>query len=104
MFADHFILFIPKDIVSGDFYWVGEKKDRKYIVVADSTGHGVPGGFTEDDQEFIQYEILLSKGDSFYIFSEGFSDQFGGDKQKNHQPENLKVSYYPFLIYQCKNS
>ncbi len=42
---DHFILFRPRDIVSGDFYWV-EKIDN-YIVVcaADCTGHGVPGAF-----------------------------------------------------------
>ncbi|HUX57223.1 MAG TPA: SpoIIE family protein phosphatase [Bacteroidales bacterium] len=42
---DNFILFKPKDIVSGDFYW-GVKKDDKIIVAAgDCTGHGVPGAF-----------------------------------------------------------
>ena len=42
---DNFILFRPKDIVSGDFYW-GVKKDGKIIVAAaDCTGHGVPGAF-----------------------------------------------------------
>lgn len=44
-FADSFLLFKPKDIVSGDFYWM-EKIDGKLIVVmADCTGHGVPGAF-----------------------------------------------------------
>jgi serine phosphatase RsbU (regulator of sigma subunit) len=42
---EHFIFFKPKDIVSGDFYWVLEKQDYLYIAVADSTGHGVPGAF-----------------------------------------------------------
>lgn len=42
---DNFILFKPKDIVSGDFYWVTEKEDRFYLAVCDSTGHGVPGAF-----------------------------------------------------------
>ncbi|MDG1476398.1 MAG: tetratricopeptide repeat protein [Vicingaceae bacterium] len=42
---EHFILFKPKDIVSGDFYWMLEKEDNIYITVADCTGHGVPGGF-----------------------------------------------------------
>ena len=42
-FVDSFILFKPKDIVSGDFYWIGEKKDKIFIVAADCTGHGVPG-------------------------------------------------------------
>ncbi len=42
-FADSFILFKPKNIVSGDFYWIGEKNDKIFIVAADCTGHGVPG-------------------------------------------------------------
>jgi serine phosphatase RsbU (regulator of sigma subunit) len=42
-FADSFIFFRPKDIVSGDFYWMGEKNGRIFIVAADCTGHGVPG-------------------------------------------------------------
>ncbi|WP_338763443.1 SpoIIE family protein phosphatase [Bernardetia sp. ABR2-2B] len=44
-FDDAFILFKPKDIVSGDFYWFFEEGDTKVIVVADCTGHGVPGAF-----------------------------------------------------------
>lgn len=42
---DHFILFRPRDIVSGDFYWIGEKDGKMLIVAADCTGHGVPGAF-----------------------------------------------------------
>ncbi len=42
---EYFILFKPRDIVSGDFYWVSEKGSRLYIVAADCTGHGVPGAF-----------------------------------------------------------
>ena len=41
----HFILFNPKDIVSGDFYWSTEHDDKFYLAVCDSTGHGVPGAF-----------------------------------------------------------
>lgn len=41
----HFILFKPKDIVSGDFYWALEKENHLYFAVADCTGHGVPGAF-----------------------------------------------------------
>lgn len=40
---DSFIFFKPKDIVSGDFYWIGEKGDKIFVVTADCTGHGVPG-------------------------------------------------------------
>ncbi|MCD4769599.1 MAG: SpoIIE family protein phosphatase [Bacteroidales bacterium] len=42
---DYFILFKPRDIVSGDFYWVSQKGPRLFIVAADCTGHGVPGAF-----------------------------------------------------------
>ncbi len=44
-FSDHFILFKPRDIVSGDFYWIAEDKDKLYFTAADCTGHGVPGAF-----------------------------------------------------------
>jgi len=42
---ENFIFFKPKDIVSGDFYWIKELKSHLIIVGADCTGHGVPGGF-----------------------------------------------------------
>ena len=43
-FSDAFILFHPRDIVSGDFYWFDRLDDDKFVLVcADSTGHGVPG-------------------------------------------------------------
>jgi serine phosphatase RsbU (regulator of sigma subunit) len=42
---NNFVLFKPKDIVSGDFYWATKKGDKFYLAVCDSTGHGVPGAF-----------------------------------------------------------
>jgi len=42
---ESFILYKPKDIVSGDFYWVEKKKDKIYFAAVDCTGHGVPGAF-----------------------------------------------------------
>lgn len=44
-FSDYFIIFKPRDIVSGDFYWIGEDGENIYFTVADCTGHGVPGAF-----------------------------------------------------------
>ena len=44
-FESHFVLFKPKDIVSGDFYWASEHESKFYLAVCDSTGHGVPGAF-----------------------------------------------------------
>lgn len=43
LFDDFFILYQPKDIVSGDFYWMERIDDDVYVAVADCTGHGVPG-------------------------------------------------------------
>jgi serine phosphatase RsbU (regulator of sigma subunit) len=42
-FKEAFILFHPRDIVSGDFYWFSDKHGKKVIIAADCTGHGVPG-------------------------------------------------------------
>ncbi|OFX83307.1 MAG: hypothetical protein A2W99_12150 [Bacteroidetes bacterium GWF2_33_16] len=43
LLVDHFIFYKPRDIVSGDFYWIKQVEDRIFISAADCTGHGVPG-------------------------------------------------------------
>lgn len=43
--TDSFIMFWPKDVVSGDFYWFYQRGEESIIVCADCTGHGVPGAF-----------------------------------------------------------
>lgn len=43
--SEYFVLFKPKDIVSGDFYWFANTNGRSIFVCADCTGHGVPGAF-----------------------------------------------------------
>jgi serine phosphatase RsbU (regulator of sigma subunit)/uncharacterized protein HemY len=45
LLPERFILFRPRDIVSGDFYWLTKRKDKIICAVADCTGHGVPGAF-----------------------------------------------------------
>ena len=42
---EHFVLFKPRDLVSGDFYWIREVRNFLIVAAADCTGHGVPGGF-----------------------------------------------------------
>jgi len=42
---DSFVYYGPKDIVSGDFYWIYKNKDKIFVAVVDCTGHGVPGAF-----------------------------------------------------------
>lgn len=44
-YLDYYTIYRPRDIVSGDFYWVTEVGDTLFVAVADCTGHGVPGAF-----------------------------------------------------------
>ncbi|MBN1952035.1 MAG: SpoIIE family protein phosphatase [Bacteroidales bacterium] len=53
-FANMFVLFKPKDIVSGDFYWITRVENKEIIAAVDCTGHGVPGAF----MSFIGYSAL----------------------------------------------
>ena len=178
-----FILFKPKDIVSGDFYFFHKNEESVFIAAVDCTGHGVPGafmsmvgserltdavqlsnntseilsllnkgvktslkqsnkdestrdgmdialcsintkqfivnyaganrplwlirkgqanieeikptktaigGFTQDDHHFESHEINLQQGDTFYIFTDGYADQFGGQKGKKLMTKKLK--------------
>jgi len=181
---DHFVLYKPRDIVSGDFYWVAEIGPRFMIISADCTGHGVPGAFMsmlgvsflneiilnkgiiqpdqvinhlreeiihalkqknatneikdgldicvclldpenrslqfagafcplwvlskgelteikgdkmpvaihETMKPFTNHWLDLKQGDTFYIFSDGFVDQFGGPNQKKYLSKNFKVT------------
>ena len=182
--TDSFILFKPKDIVSGDFYWMEQVGDSIIFAAADCTGHGVPGAFMSiighnglnkavnelgmdqpdeilnfldiylqitlnnndhtnvrdgmdiaickldyknlkleyagafnpfylirdgelieikadrrsiggnDSDEilklFTNHQIDLQEGDAFYIFSDGFADQFGGEHGKKFRYKNFK--------------
>lgn len=55
-FPESFVLFKPKDIVSGDFFWINETEDRIFVSAVDCTGHGVPGAF----MSLISHNLLNS--------------------------------------------
>ncbi len=57
-----FILYQPKDIVSGDFYWFAEKNNIKIFAVVDCTGHGVPGAFMSMIGHNLLHQIVSEKG------------------------------------------
>lgn len=59
---DSFVLYMPKDIVSGDFYWFGEKDGKLIMVAADCTGHGVPGALMSMIGHNLLNQIVLEKG------------------------------------------
>lgn len=61
-FPDSFVLYKPRDIVSGDFYWFYEKGDKKIIAVVDCTGHGVPGAFMSMIGHNLLNQIVIGNG------------------------------------------
>ena len=188
-FPESFVLYMPKDIVSGDFYWFANRDGKNLFAAADCTGHGVPGAFMsiignsllneivgeqhiyqpseilnnlhvgvktalnhnkgeferrdgmdialcsfnketmtldyaganralwiyrkgttdkaeiikpdknpiggiehdfEVKRQFTHHSIQLQKGDCVYVFSDGYADQFGGEKGKKFMVANLQ--------------
>lgn len=84
IFPDSFILFKPKDIVSGDFYWFGKINNKLLVAVADCTGHGVPGAL----MSMIGYNFLNanasltlknSGADIMKNLDQQVAEVFGGD-------------------------
>ena len=61
IFPEHFVLYRPKDIVSGDFYWILKHNNETYIALADCTGHGVPGAFMSMLGINFLNEIIIEK-------------------------------------------
>ncbi|MDQ3047272.1 MAG: SpoIIE family protein phosphatase [Bacteroidota bacterium] len=62
IFPEAFVLFQPRDIVSGDFYWFSEKNGRRLIAAVDCTGHGVPGAFMSMIGNAFLNEIVNERG------------------------------------------
>ena len=58
LFPDSFVYYKPRDIVSGDFYWVGGNEERVLIACADCTGHGVPGAFMSLIGSLLMKEVI----------------------------------------------
>jgi serine phosphatase RsbU (regulator of sigma subunit)/sugar lactone lactonase YvrE len=61
-FPESFVLYKPRDIVSGDFYWFHEKGNKKVIAVVDCTGHGVPGAFMSMIGHNLLNQIVIENG------------------------------------------
>jgi serine phosphatase RsbU (regulator of sigma subunit) len=59
--SDYFILFRPKQIVSGDFYWCNNIEGKLFVIVGDCTGHGVPGAFLSTIGHMLLNKIILEK-------------------------------------------
>jgi serine phosphatase RsbU (regulator of sigma subunit) len=78
-----FILYKPKDIVSGDFYWVDEKEGKTFFAAVDCTGHGVPGAF----MSIVGYNLLkeiITNGSTHTPASVMLKMKQGVSKTLNH--------------------
>lgn len=89
MIPDSFLLFKPRDIVSGDFYWAAEKEGTVYYCAADCTGHGVPGAFVSMIcssllSDAVKGQGLTEPADIFHFVRNGIIQHFkqgeGGQK------------------------
>lgn len=62
MFDDSFVLYLPKDILSGDFYWIGQKNEYRIIIVGDCTGHGIPAALVSVLALNLFEYVVMNKG------------------------------------------
>jgi len=92
-----FILYKPKDIVSGDFYWINIKDDKIFIAVVDCTGHGVPGAFMSiigfellrnitDDQKIDEADKILEE------LNRGVSITFGKESENVRLKDGMDIA------------
>ena len=81
---ESFILHKPKEIVSGDFYWISEVEDKIFVAAIDCTGHGVPGAFMsligfELFRKIINMQCIFDPGGILNALNSNFEEIFGND-------------------------
>lgn len=74
--AGNFIIFRPKETVSGDFYWIKENHSKLYLLAADCTGHGVPGAFVSMLGIAFLNEIFIRRNDTAAKILEKLRNKF----------------------------
>jgi CheY-like chemotaxis protein len=89
---EHFIYFKPRDIVSGDFYWMMNKDDKIIITAADCTGHGVPGAFMSMLGTAFLNEIVNKIIENKHIYSLQANEIL--NQLRNYIIESLHQSQY----------
>jgi serine phosphatase RsbU (regulator of sigma subunit)/HAMP domain-containing protein len=95
LLPESFILYQPKDIVSGDFYWVEEKLGKTYFAAVDCTGHGVPGAFMSIVGRNLLKQILSDLADPkpneiLNALSKGIAETL--NTKDNHTKDGMDLS------------
>lgn len=114
-FKEHFILFKPKDIVSGDYYWAYRDEKEILIANADCTGHGVPGAFmsligVSKLNEIIKEKNIRETDRVMHLLREGILDIFSAANQKQQSKDGMDMVMmrYNFkarkLQFSCANN
>lgn len=96
IFNDIFIFYRPKDIVSGDFYWINHLGQYRFAIVADCTGHGVPGAFMSMISNTLFNNIIIEKGisdpsDILYNLHQGIRSSLRQDSDRKNADDGLDV-------------
>lgn len=92
-----FVLFRPKDIVSGDFYWFLEKDNKLILICADCTGHGVPGAFmsmigSDRLNNIVSENRITSPGAILSELNRAIKKSLKQDGQKNSTRDGMDAS------------
>ncbi len=104
---DYFILFLPRDVISGDFYWAYQTPDEKLIVSAvDCTGHGVPGAFMSMIGHMLMNEIIIEKKEYrvdkiLEKLRDGILNAFTGESGDVNRMDGMDVS---LCVWDKKNN
>ncbi|HBS85532.1 MAG: hypothetical protein A2W91_17125 [Bacteroidetes bacterium GWF2_38_335] len=97
LFPDFFILYKPKDIVSGDFYWITERNNKIFLAAVDCTGHGVPGAF----MSIIGFDLLRNitgeqkveePAEILNLLNKGVSETFSKNVQDGTVKDGMDLS------------
>lgn len=96
LLPDHFIFYKPKDIVSGDFYWVSKKGDKIIFAVADCTGHGVPGAFMSllgynMLENAVNLQVSLNPGNILTALNREIIARFSGNREASKHGMDIAI-------------
>jgi ligand-binding sensor domain-containing protein/serine phosphatase RsbU (regulator of sigma subunit) len=96
-FEECFILYLPKDIVSGDFFWHTYKNNLHYIAAADCTGHGVPGAFMSIVgntllNEIVNHNNIVTPGDILLELHRGVKEALKQSNEENERRDGMDIA------------
>lgn len=108
-FKDAFVLFQPKDIVSGDFYWIFQHHNDIYFAVGDCTGHGVPGALVNIAGNTLLRQIIRLEGVSdpamiIRILDNELTSLFNENLTEGSRRDGMDIVFCKFNLATMKGS